>query len=493
MSEKDLRAIDRDLIAEVWTSEEAYENLVYMCDECGSRFGGTPGERRAVDFMAAKLREYGLENVHLEEVRYNAWSRGTARLEVLSPVPMELPCIALPYCPSGTVEADLTFVGQGHPQDYEDKADAIKGSIAMVSTRPPAFLRRGMHRMEKYFRALQKGAVGFIWMREEGGLLPETGSLTFNAAAPTLGIGVSKEVGATLLRLAKKAAAQAGAMGDHSAGGDNAGDKVRVRITAENAIRPATSWNVVGDIPGATRPDSVLVFGGHFDGHDIAPGAMDDGSGAVVGMEAARALARHKGKLDRTVRVICFPLEEIGLIGSHAYVDQHAGDEVQKVEFMLNLDGAGRGGETAIVLQGWSELRGLFNDISKDMKHPLTVGSQISPYSDMFPFALAGVPSATLRSSGVGPSTGRGWGHTAADTLDKVSPRALQMDALTVARVFLRLATLDAGVPGAGLPKATWKGTWPAARKGPAELKELLAEQDLLDVLKVEGRYPFKD
>ena len=473
MSTKDLSAIDRDIIAEVWTSEEAYENLVYMCDECGSRFGGTAGERQAVEFMAAKLREYGLENVHLEEVPYTSWTRGTARLEVLSPVRAEFPCIALPYCPSGTVEADLTFVGQGHPQDYEDKGDAIKGSIAMVSTKPPAFMRRGMHRMEKYFRALQKGAVAFIWMREEGGLLPETGSLTFNAAAPTLGIGVSKEVGATLLRLAKKGT-------------------VRLRIRAENTIKPAVSWNVVGDIPGATRPDSVLIFGGHFDGHDIAQGAMDDGSGAVVAMEAARALARHKGKLDRTVRVICFPLEEIGLIGSHAYVDQHAGD-MTKVEFMLNLDGAGRGGETAIVLQGWTELRGLFNDIGKNMKHPLTVGSQISPYSDMFPFTLAGVPSATMRSSGVGPSTGRGWGHTAADTLDKVSPRALQMDALTVARVFLRLATLDAGVPGAGLAGAAWKGAWPGPRKGPDELRALLGEQDLLDVLKVEGRYPFED
>ncbi len=479
MTTKDLTAIDRDIIAEIWTSEEAYENLVYLCDECGSRFGGTEGERRAVDFMAAKLRQYGLENVRLEEVAYNSWTRGTAKLEVLSPVRTELPCIALPYCPSGTVEADLAFVGQGHPQDYEDKAEAIKGNIAMVSTKPPAFMRRGMHRMEKYFRALEKGAVGFIWMREEGGLLPETGSLTFNAAAPTLGIGVSKEVGATLLRMAKKG-------------------KVRLRITAENTIKPAVSWNVVGDIPGradSAHRDSVLVFGGHFDGHDISQGAMDDGSGAVVAMEAARGLARHKGKLDRTVRVICFPLEEIGLIGSHSYVDRHAGagDEIPKVEFMLNLDGAGRGGETAIVLQGWTELRGLFNDIGKDMKQPLIAVSQISPYSDMFPFALAGVPSATMQAISEGPRTGRGWGHTAADTLDKVSPRGLQMDALTVARVFLRLATLEAGTPGAGLPKATWKGTWPAARKGPAELKALLGEQDLLDVLRVEGRYPFKD
>jgi Zn-dependent M28 family amino/carboxypeptidase len=459
----DLTAMDRDIVAEVWTSDEAYENLVHLCDECGSRFAGTPGERAAVEFMAARLRAYGLENVRLEEVAYTGWVRGTTRLETLSPERRVIDCIALPYCPSGQVEGDLVFVGHGHPQDYADKAADLRGAVAMVSTKPPAFMRRGMHRMEKYFRALRAGAVAFIWMREEGGLLPETGSLTFNSAAPTLGVGVSKEAGSTLLRLAKKAP----------------DGKVRVRLTAENVTRPMVTWNVIGDIPGRLRPERVLVMGGHFDGHDISQGALDDGAGAVVAMEAARALARHKGRLDRTIRVMCFPAEEIGLIGSHAYVDNNPG-EVAKVEFMLNLDGAGRGGDTNLILQGWNELRGLFTALGKEMKQPLTVGSQISPYSDMFPFAMAGVPSATMSSAG-DPRSGRGWGHTAADTLDKVSPRGLAADAMTVARLFLRLANI-----------AEDRG-WPARRRTPEELKALLAEQDLLEVLTIEGRYPFRD
>ncbi|MEW6523231.1 MAG: M20/M25/M40 family metallo-hydrolase [Bacillota bacterium] len=448
---------DREIIGDIWTSESAYENLVTLCDDFGSRFGGTEGERQAAEFMVRKLREYGLDNACLEAFPYNGWIRGSARLEAVQPHAASFDCIALPYCGTAEVEGDLVFLGHGAPEDYEEKRHQIQGNIVMVSTQSPQFARRQMHRMEKYGRALEAGATAFIWMREEPGLLAETGSIKFNAEAEIPGVGVSREVGAALQRMMKK-------------------DTVRLRMTTCHVNKPMTSWNVVGELRGHTYPDRFLVIGAHFDGHDISQGALDDGAGAVVAMEAARALAKHKHLLPKSIRFVLFPLEEIGLIGSHAYVDAHMA-ELKDCEFMLNLDGAGRHGDTALVLQGWSELKGVFRDLSKDMKHPITVGNRISPYSDMYPFVLEGVPAANMMSLGGEPRTGRGWGHTAADTLDKVSPRALQMDALTVARLALRLTNLEV--------------SWPAPHKTRQEIKELLDREELLEVLKYERRYPF--
>ena len=100
-------ATERRMLGDIYTSSEVMDNLAVLCDEFGSRFAGTPGERQAVDFFLEKFGEYGLENVHAEEYGYLGWTRGPAGLEVLRPVARELPCISLPYCPAATVEAAL--------------------------------------------------------------------------------------------------------------------------------------------------------------------------------------------------------------------------------------------------------------------------------------------------------------------------------------------------------------------------------------------------
>ncbi len=453
-----LRA-EREIIGDIWTSQEAYDNLVTLCDDFGSRFGGTPSEKQAVDFMLEKFTGYGLDNPRVEPFPYNGWKRGSASLRMLTPGSDSYDCIGLPYAPTATVRAQLVFLGEGSPDDYQQKKDQIEGNIVMVSTKTPELMRRTMHRLEKYGRALEAGAIGFIWMREEAGLLPETGSIKFNGEAKIPAVGVSKEVGSTLLRQLKKG-------------------PVEMELATENVNEPMTSWNVMAEIKGYAKPEQVIVVGAHFDGHDIAPGALDDGSGAVVTMEAARALAQHKQHFPKTVRFILFPLEEMGLIGSHAYVDAHT-QEMSHVEFMLNLDGAGRPGESSVVVQGWKELIPVFQQLNEDMKEAFNVRNRISPYSDMYPFVLAGVPAATMASASTGPRGARGWGHTAADTLDKVSPRALQKDALLVARMLLHLAN--------------GPENWPAPHKPKEEIKQLLDEEELLEVLKYEERYPFDE
>jgi hypothetical protein len=52
--------LEKTVLGEIWSSNEAYETLIHLCDEFGSRFPGTEGEKPSAEYIASKLREYGL-------------------------------------------------------------------------------------------------------------------------------------------------------------------------------------------------------------------------------------------------------------------------------------------------------------------------------------------------------------------------------------------------------------------------------------------------
>lgn len=454
-NETHLGDIDRDLLAEGLLSDEPYtmvENLAGM----GSRFGGTDSERRAVEHLVTKMEEYGLQDVHAEEFTYPGWRRGTASLTALQPARREFNVIALPHVGTFSVEGELHYVGLGTPAEWESQRDSLEGKIVIVDAKSPHWIRRGIHRLEKYGRAVDAGAAGFVWMRDQGGFLVETGGLWPGAEIPA--VAISREEGMELIRTARS----------------SPDGKVQVRIETDNVVKEMTSWNVVGDIKGEQMGDRVVVIGAHFDGHDIAPGAMDDASGAAVTVEAGRLLARHRGRLARTVRMICFGVEEIGLFGSRRYVEAHR-DELDNFDFMLNLDGAGRGGVKGVMLQAWPELLPVFGNISRDMKWPFVTDTVFAMSSDMYPFSYLGVPSGTLRSV-EGVSTGRNWGHTIADTLDKVSSLDLRTDSTFVARVMARVANCS---------------DWPAERKTTEEIMDIIEKAGLKEVLEYSSKRIF--
>ncbi|MCL2498288.1 MAG: M20/M25/M40 family metallo-hydrolase [Symbiobacteriaceae bacterium] len=426
-----------------------------LCLLHGARFGGSPEEQNAAVYLKDKLLEYGLDAAWTEGFTAPYWMRKNTSLKVEEPQQLEIECIALPNCPPGTVTGPLVYLGDGDPQTYADNAAKLQGAIVMVSTANPAFYHRGMHRGEKLGRALQGGAAGFIWMRGEGGGLPETGSARFGRLCEVPVISVSLENGMTLQRLAR------------------GGKTVTLTITSDNDAITTTSYNVIGEIKGSQLPEEIIVVGGHYDGHDISQGAVDNGSGIAVIWEAAKAMAQFKGKLTRTIRFIGFAQEEMGLLGSDAYVKAHAGENIV---FMLNLDGAGGGFFGRMALQGWSQdlvwLRQLFASMGEGH---VRLGDSISIYSDMYPFAAAGIPAGSYSSSNPSGSSGapRGYGHTYWDTIDKINSRAIMLDAIMVSRFLLRMATVD---------------EIPLKRKEPQETTAKLEERGLLEVMAYEQR-----
>lgn len=454
----DIGAIERAIIGDIFTSDETIRNLTMLCDDFGSRFGGTESERQASEFLRDKLTEYGCENVRLEPFEYGGWVRGKATLTMLEPRSIELAAIALPYCPAGELTAEVINVGEGEEEDFARLGDSVRGKIALSSAEStPVPGRRPSHRKDKFDRAVRAGAVAFLFANKNPGQMVITGSLSSGREAEVPGLGVSFETGEYIRRACGRG-------------------RTVLRLTGDHQNRPMTSWNVVGDIPGDGSSREWILFGGHYDGHDIAQGALDDGAGTVVGLEMARVLAKLKRQLPLNLRAVFWGVEELGLNGAWAYTRQHA-DELKDVRFVLNLDTAGRGpgGTEAIDLTGIPELVPYLKRMSTEMCYRFGVNDRFNSHSDHFPYAIRGVPNATLKATDPASSlVGRGWGHTPADTLDKADLRGLQSSAMVGARVIARMAA---------------ETDWPARHRTKDEVRAQLEANGLLGALEHKGRF----
>jgi len=460
--------LDKLVSGEVVTACEAYDNLRFFCDEGRGRFGGSPGEVVVRDYLLQKLKEYGLENVHTEEYSYTGWVRGPAALKVtgvsqpavsdeagVSPAPSrgsngaerEFPCFSLPHSPAGDVEAEVVFIGPGGPREFEEAGD-IRGKAVIVTNEPSPGLGRMLHRSEKYGRAVKAGAAAFIYMRM-GPMLAETGTVRHNETGAIPAVSITREAGMEMRRLMERG-------------------PVRIRVTTTDKAKPLTGWNIIGEIPGASSPEKIILVGAHLDGHDISQAAADNGGGAAVILEAARALAKHRDLVPKTVRFVWFTGEEIGLLGSNSYAQAHAG-EAEAIEFVFNCDVAGGGGTPGIATMGFEETRKRFLKYSGELGMPFRVGAGVMPYSDMYPFHLLGIPSISFSSSA--PDGSWNFIHTAADTFDKMTPRGLMLDSLVVARLLARLL-YDPAIP----------------HKTPEETAASIAH--LREVFEFEGRLP---
>lgn len=416
--------LDQQMVGDIYTSRESMENLTVLCDDFGSRFAGTPEEYKAATFISETFTRYGLKNVRLEEYPYAGWTRGPATLTITEPLARTLHCISLPYCPSNDISAELVSVGHGSPNEYSKLEDTARTKIVMAKSSSPRNLGRWVHRKEKYDRAVLCGASAFIFVSEHPGVGPETGSLQNDSPAPIPGISVCKEDGDFLTRCI-----------------DRYG-KVKMRLQTTDINEPRTSWNVVADLPGKEIPEEMIILGCHYDGHDIAQGAHDPASGMVSVIEAARVLATYAAdSLKRTIRFIAFGTEEIGLTGASRYTDAHD-DELDNIRFLLNMDAAGGTSRKGIVLHHWEKLQQFFEVFQLLHIHDdMPIGQKVHSYSDHFPFFLKGVPTSHMGDPTSAPS-GRGFGHTAYDTLEKVELDNLRRASSIGARIALRCANI---------------------------------------------------
>lgn len=147
------------------------------------------------------------------------------------------------------------------------------------------------------------------------------------------------------------------------------GQPVRLRVNLKAALsdKDVDGQNIVGEIPGGSRKDEVVMIGAHFDSWHAGTGATDNASGSAVMLEVMRILKALDLKLDRTVRIGLWGGEEQGYYGSRAYVKAHFGDpktmqrlpDHAKLSVYFNLDN-GSGKVRGVYLQQHDAMRPYF-------------------------------------------------------------------------------------------------------------------------------------
>lgn len=428
---------------DIWLNSRVLADVTELCDTYGHRFAGSASEYGARQFIVERFKSYGLENVAVEPCRYTSWKRGDCRLWITAPRQRELRTLSMVHAP-GTppqgIEAELISVGQGTRAEFERLGGAVRGKIAMCTLGSPVGIPP-LHRVGKYGRAKQAGALAVIFPTEEPGQLIGTGTIAagYREVGTIPAVGISHETWRYLLRQAEIGT-------------------VRVRLVVDNHMVPNTeTWNIVGDIPGNDPKGEHILIGGHWDGHELADAALDNALGLFTALDTARALGRLKGKLKRTLRFVAFGNEESWCVGSTNYVAQHAAD-LDRMALMINVDALSRYNNPKLRLGRREEVARFCTDLIAE--HRLPIPSQPSDWlpgsSDDWPFLVAGVPAVTLTGLDRGAAAaalGRGIDHTHADTVDKIDDTRARVSAMVLAQFLVRLADAPAR-PGPRLERA---------------------------------------
>ncbi|MDR5671910.1 Zn-dependent amino- or carboxypeptidase, M28 family [Halalkaliarchaeum sp. AArc-CO] len=442
---------DASWIGRTFTSDAGWqllEELVAIPD----RMAGTSGEREALARTRDALEAVGARDARIEPFDVQGWTRGDSRLLADDgEVPPRRDQIALPRSPAGSATGELVDLDYGVPSDFEERSAEIEDSVVMVSTTVPDDYDRFIHRREKYYYAVEHGASAFLFANHVEGGLPPTGSVGSDESpiGEIPAMGVSKELGARLSR-------------------ERVGESITVEVDAE--IAPAESGNVVAELGPET--DEEVVVSSHVDAHDIADGAMDNGAGTATVVEIARALAERVDELDTRVRFRCFGAEEVGLVGSSLTADRVDLDAIRAI---VNVDSNVAARTLKLDYHGFDELEAAAQTVAERFDHPVRLSDSPVPHSDHWPFVREGVPGYMV--SGATEGRDRGWGHTHADTLEKLEPRNLREQAILLTELTVELAD----------------ETTEPARRDPAEIAADLEAEGAAEGMKVTGDWPFEE
>jgi hypothetical protein len=429
-------------------SDYAYRQTAFLCDNIGPRLTGSPQAQRAVEYVAGEMRRLGL-TVQLEELKVPHWVRGLesgALLQYPGMAPGTSQKIVLTALggsvatPPTGLNADVVVVNNFDELNALGRSK-VQGKIVLFNykfDREMAALGFGgnaygqavAYRGAGASAAARLGAVAAL-VRSAGGSqnrLAHTGAMRYAADAPQIpAAAVSYEDADLIAHLAAQG-------------------RVRFRLVLTPQTLPdAVSYNVIADIKGTEHPEEVVIVSGHLDSWDLGTGAIDDGAGVAVAMQAAQLIKQLGLRPKRTIRVIAWMNEENGLVGGRTYARNQQANIANHFAAIESDRGAGH--PLGFYFSGKREMESFFTPISNVLRTSgagLTQWSEDSPEADISPLAAAGVPVFGLWQD---TRTYFNYHHTEADTLDKVDPQELAENAAVMAVLAYALANLEEPLP----------------------------------------------
>jgi hypothetical protein len=237
--------------------------------------------------------------------------------------------------------------------------------------------------------------------------------------------------------------------------------RVRVNLKAAAADHDVDGMNIIGEIPGGSKKDEIVMIGAHFDSWHSGTGATDNGAGSAVMIEVMRILKALNLKMDRTVRIGLWGGEEEGLFGSRAYVKEHFADpktmqvttEHGKLSGYFNLDN-GSGKIRGVYLQGHDAMRPIFEAWLAPFRDMgvTTVSIRNTGGTDHLSFAAVGLPGFQFIQDPL--DYGTITHHSDMDTWDHAVPEDLMQASAVIATMVYETANRKEMLPRRELPKA---------------------------------------
>jgi carboxypeptidase Q len=428
-------------------STYAYSQVAHLSNNIGPRLSGSAQSAKAVEYVASELKSIGCE-VQLEKVMVPHWVRGeetAALVQFPGQAPSTTqkivlcalgPSVATP--PNG-IEAEVVAV-RNFDELRSLHRDKVAGKIVLFNypfDKQMAAEGRGgeaygeavVYRGDGPSAAARQGAVACL-IRSVGGAdyrLPHTGQTDYANDAPKIPAGaVTAEDADLIAALVRRG-------------------PVRMKLVLTPQTLPdVESANVIGDIKGSEHPEQVIVVSGHLDSWDLGTGAIDDGAGVAVSMEAANLIQKFHLKPKRTIRVIAWMNEENGLAGSKQYAKDHEGEWMNHFAAMETDGGAGH--PLGINIKGKPEMKKILAPVAAILRESGAGMLNLVEHcgADIAPLEKAGVPAfSPIQDSRFYFN----YHHTAADTLDKIVPKELAENSAVVAVVAYALANMEQPLP----------------------------------------------
>lgn len=414
----EIEATVQDLIKAALQDEVGLSFVEGITTEVGPRLAGSDAEARARDWSMVELKEIGFERAWMEPFEIPFWSRTSESVSVVSPTSQTLVATALGGS-AATPEGGVT----GEVVRFES-LDALRsaliskvdGKIVFVDERMIKTMDGSGYGMAVRKRsqcadlASEKGALACL-IRSVGTQphrMPHTGIMSRDGAE---GAGPAAAISGPdadqLSRLLERG-------------------PVKLNVDIQTEIKTnAPSGNVITEVEGTDLKDEIVLISCHLDSWDLGTGALDDAAGCGIVIGAANLIRELPQKPRRTIRVVLYGAEEVGLFGATAYAREH-GDDLENHILAAESDfGAGpiwhfqtRFGEGALpyarTLQRVLQPLGVTPDDNRAFGGP-----------DIAILARAGVPVVTPGQNGLDYFD---YHHTPDDTFDKIKPEEFRQN-----------------------------------------------------------------
>ena len=406
-------------------SQLGYDIVESLTVEVGPRLAGSPKDIIAVNWAMNKLTSLGFDRVYKEPVQVPIWERGEAKAKITFPVEQPLVITALGgsiATPAGGLQAkiarfdSLEALQQAKPED-------VQGKIAFIDQKTERHITGEGYgksvggRSKGAVAAAQKGAVAIV-IRSIGtdhDRMAHTGVMRYQDDVPKIPAAAMSNPDADLVDALLKR---------------NPDALLELQMSPKNAGFNM-SYNVIAEVTGSSKPNEIVLIGAHLDSWDEGTGAIDDGAGVAIVTAAAKHIQDLPVKPARTVRVVLYAAEEIGLVGGKAYAEAHKSELPLHYIAAESDFGAGRiyQIDTKVNESAFAEVQQALSPMSFN---GVALGNnQASGGPDVSMLPALGVPVASLRQDGHDYFD---YHHTPNDTLDKIDPAALAQNVAAYAQ-----------------------------------------------------------